>query len=925
MSNNSTHIRESAGLARRPLYVTSLVAALAASSMVGCSWEGSSSNTRARGFTGSSQYWLSSRAGQSDATIDAQEVSGRYNTAWYENTAAQENLPEWYVAEAKLKVNELETQRAEAQAEFLAQQASRSQRFAELDAGLQHAFTKEQVAVANADTVAETYASEAQRLFAMVSAREAEIENQANLGDALIRATISEREAEYEKLRAGAIKGWEQAQAEHQLMKAQRGKVFEDGQAEITDMMKIADMTESRTRAKLAAIRSEGSAIQQQSAARVNDLDQQIQTATKRVSAQSSQLREQASALEEQATATASELNARADALEAGRAGADFEHQVETAGLNFQQIQADAIHLTKKSQAAASEVDAEIERRAAFSEKFLLVANAEYEQQRAGAQRERQHGLADVSVMRARADRLEREARADFILAQAQAYANSLREEAAHLSELADSQFENIRAEAEAEAAAIQAEVLNSLAAQFAAGNVTLNDRERFQSDIDYDAPAPTPADVATVPSIVEPGHVASFKTALGESAMLRAQANAFERSLLADFQERTALAETNWIVAQAQHDEMVAGIEAFEIQGDVNAKGLAHNAATMIVTGEAELGFSKADAGSIKKELTAAIMNLRAEANATSVKAQAAVTQLLSEANVVETAGQAEIRSLAARREAIQRRGNATVRRLAAEASAIETTQGALIAQMRQEVRSAQAILKAELARLDQAAESFIQIGEATFEETVASADSFHAKTKALVEQMYAENDATRLTAKADVEHLRTIARADELIGEGTVQRLLARAEAETNIAAGFDTANRAAIDAESRVAEARLASALTQTDAYEDTIKSVFDARLAGVQADRNRAYARQFVNEAQNDARIAQARAAADAYRQLSTDALAQLQDKRTKFETAAQENWDSRLALPTRLLTDFQAGPAWNSTTGAIGVANVPLED
>lgn len=924
MSTFTNAVRASSEVVRRPLFVTSLVATLAASSMVGCSWDGASSSKNTRAFKGS-QYWVDTRANLADATVDPASVRGRYDAAWFDNTGAQNSLPEWYVAEAKLGVNELETQRAEAQANFVADRATRSQRFAELDAQLQQAFSQEQLTVADADQLSETFASESQRLLALVSAREAEIENKANLGDALIRATIREREAEFDKLRSEATKEWERSQAQHTLMVAQRQNVSQDGQAEIRDMIKIADMTESRTRAKLASIRADQDAVAQQTTARVSDLDQQISSTTKRVGAQTSQLREQASALEEQSLATAIELRARAAALETGKTTANFEHNVAAADLDFQKVQADAQHLSQKSTATQSEIEAEVDRRTAFAGKFLQVAEAQFEQHRAGIERERTHGLADVSVMRARADRLEREARADFIFAQAQAHASALREEATHLSELADAEFDKIRAEAESEAAVIQAEVLNTLAAQIKGGNVTFPNRENYTSSINFDTPAPTPSDVATVPAIVEPAHIAIFKTALGESAMLRAQSSAFERQLLADFQENSTRVETQWVIAQAQHDEMLAEIQAFQVQGGVNVEELASNADTILKTGEAELGFSKVDASSIKKEIEAAIINLRAEADATQTKAQAAVTQLLSEAKVVQTAGDAEIRSLTARRDAVARRGNATVRQLRAEASALEATQGALIAQMRQEVRSAQTILQAETARLDQAAESFVQIAQATYEETLATSDSFNTKTKALVEKMYAENDATRLAAKADVEHLRTVARADELIGEGQVQRMLAQAEAETNIFASFDTAQRASIDAQARVAEAQLAANLAKTDAREDSVKAIFDARLASVKADRNRALAQQFMTDAQRDARIAQARAAAEAYSQLSTDALAQLQDKRAKFETAAQDNWDSRLALPTRLLTDENAGEVWKSTTRVIGVANVPLED
>ena len=79
MSTTNNREHASAGLTSRPLFVTSLVAGLAMSTMVGCSWTGSS-NSQAR-YSSGSQYWTATRASLSDQTIDPASTTGQSNTA----------------------------------------------------------------------------------------------------------------------------------------------------------------------------------------------------------------------------------------------------------------------------------------------------------------------------------------------------------------------------------------------------------------------------------------------------------------------------------------------------------------------------------------------------------------------------------------------------------------------------------------------------------------------------------------------------------------------------------------------------------------------------------------------------------------------------------------------------------------------------
>jgi hypothetical protein len=188
------------------------------------------------------------------------------------------------------------------------------------------------------------------------------------------------------------------------------------------------------------------------------------------------------------------------------------------------------------------------------------------------------------------------------------------------------------------------------------------------------------------------------------------------------------------------------------------------------------------------------------------------------------------------------------------------------------------------------------MQIAEATYEEAVTVSDTFAEKTKIASNSIQIENDVERQIAQAGVDHLRNLVNAQELAGRAEVERLVAQAAANRETAESGDIANRAAIYAQSQISDAFINAKLAAADAKDENVRSIFESRIASVQADRDRAFAQKYLSDTQQQARLAKAQAAAAAYRDMSVAAVAMLNEKKTAFENAAKVNWDARLAMP-----------------------------
>ncbi len=894
-------------LTRRPVFLTACVAGLAAA-VVGCS---NQSTSRTTGYTGST--YTNQLANRSTAKVDPSAKVGRYEPQWYVDRAGQVELPPLWLGEAVQSTADVQSIRAEAISTRIATQAKENAALAQAEAELRAAMSNEQIAIAEADGTQNAYDAKVTELTMQVTSQESAFESKARLNDALLESMIKERQAEFESMRSQAVKEFGQAEAQHQRMLGQRAAVEQNGLVEIAQMVKIADMTESRAASKVQALRSEADAFSKQTKAKVSGLNQQIKSLAEQIGAESSALREKAASLEEEGKATSHELLVKAQSLEERDLDQEFGLKQTGAELKFEKAQSQHHEWMQQADATVTEAEAAIERLRAAAEEFMLISEADLHQQKAATERFREHGLADVFVQRAQAERIEREARAEFVKSQAEALATAAREEAAHLNELAEKQFEQIKSQAEADAARIRAEMIATLAQQIQKGSTelpgktdgttgtttnkkTTGGNQTGTTVVTANDAVPAKPDVPVKPAVMEPEHVAKFKSALAQVTKVRVQADAHERAILATFQERTQKLDAWWQQQQAKYSGMIAEASGFGQQAIAKADAIRSKAEKSLRLAQAEMKREFAEADAFRKETFAQITNLRAQGQKVFEQNKAEATRLLAQAEALDNGGAAEIRALEAQRDAVRRRGEAQVRTLVADANSIGSTQKALVAQMRQEINSAQHILKAELARLDQTAESFMQIAEATYQEAVTVSDTFAEKTRIASNKIQIENDVDRQIAQVGVDHLRNLVNAQELAGRAEVERLVAHAAADREFAESGDIAKRAGIYAQSQISDAFVNAKLAAADAKDENVRSIFESRIASVQADRDRAFAQKYLSDTQQQARLAKAQAAAAAYRDMSVAAVALLNEKKFAFENAAKQNWDARLAMP-----------------------------
>jgi len=917
MTTRTTH----SVLSRRPIFITGLVAALAAGVGSGCSTSGSKYgwNTNAKAYENNSM------AAMSNAQIDPNATHGQFDSQWFQQRASEVQLPAVWVSEASHAIHEMEGRRANLESARITELAGRSEKLAYADAQMERANVRETIGFADAQFLQDRFDAKLSEMDVVAMSQEQSIEDEARFNDSVIRTTTQSRQAEFEKLRSGATADFDRAQAQHQRMLAERVAVTDSGWATIGEMTKIADMTEARASSKAKALRTSGETLKSQTAARVEEFSERIASERQVTSTKVASLREQASTIKSQAFADADELLARAETIESTDHEALYKMTIESAEQAFNKAKADSASHQSHAEAMLSEVEAELTRRRSDAVRFLGVAEADFNKNTQEIETIHQSSIAEVEMLRTFSSTLELEAKAQFVVAEAQAIAGARFEQATHDNELAQKQFAAAKAEAEAEATRMNAQISQQIAQQLASGSVSLPEfvdpQNPMSSFEDVASPEGEPGEI---PAVFEPEHIASFKTTLARAAMISAKADALQMAADAGFEEDTKRLDAWWTQKQAMHDRFLAEADAMEQKAIAKADQMSAESQSMLTVGKAQYDRGLAEAEAIRKDAFAQATAYRAKSKSIRTKAEASATQMLSQANALELTGEAESKSLQVQMESERARGEAKARGFFAEADAVEQSQQAVVAQMRQEISTSEQVLRAELARLDQSAESFMQIAEATFQEARTVADTFDAKTKILATQMQADSEADFRFAMAGVEHLRNVTTAQEVAAQAHVDRAIAEAELRRSGAEFTDTVRRARIDADSQIASAQMDAESMKADAMDTAAVALFEARIAGVTADRDRAFAQAYLSDQATIARRNQAVAAANAYREISAAAVARLNTTKSEFEQAADVNWNSRLAIPGALTAEDLDGSKWllKNTSYDVDIAGVP---
>lgn len=877
-----------------PIFITGFVAALAAS-MGGCG--GTKGKLAVRG-----EPTLEQQARLATTNIDPNGVTGEFDANYFSSRGTEVQLPTRWVSEAHGSVAEIEARRAAAQGGFVTAQANEQEGFSAADNQMQRAFSDREIASASADRMRAVNEARGFEFGEEIVSHEIIADAEIDRRERLLTASVREWQAEVERMRSQAESDWNAALSEHDSMLVQRAAVFQRGQATIDQMTATAEQTAQRAGERVNELRTRAGTLTTQTQAQVAELNNRIQTVLEQSTAQHQELTRRARAEEERSAATVAQMLAEAESLESQKANEKFGLAVMSARVGHDNALTDAEQLRRQAQEKFDSDAAEVERKRSEIDREYSNALTAYEEAMANIDADFEKANAEASTFFAEADRVEATGRANFIKAEIDARVRAVREQAAHNVELSETQFKQIRAEAEAEAKRAQAELSAALAKQFGAGSTALPGNEiQPEPNATKGDKTPKMAKAGKKPKIVEPAHVSAFRVALAEASKIRQHGEAAESEAIASRDQEVAEFDAWWRGKEATFASWHARVDAFERQCIAATDELYAQADAIVAAANADRKHNEVGAETDRRTTLARIDTLRSSAQAEAKRSSATVSQLMAQAESTRRNGESEAEALRVTRDSTLRRGTAQAEAYLAQADSIEQSQRAVVAQMYEEINANQQILAAEIQRMDQTAASFIAIAEANYDENVALANTFERITVANASELTAAHFAARKQAEAEIDHLRTIRESELALGNAQVDRFIADAEAALAFEQARDIADRGRITAQRRIADAGSNESLAIASADEQAINARFNHRVASTEADRNRAYAQLYVAGQQQAKQAERAMAEARALKESSNAALARLEQAANAFQNAANVNWDSRLAQPTPMPT------------------------
>ena len=337
---------------------------------------------------------------------------------------------------------------------------------------------------------------------AQIDARRHTFEAEGRRREAFLAASISEWQAEVERMRSGAEASWHDAMARHEQLMAERSAVESRGQATIDKMVQVADLTNSRAVEKVAALRTEAQSNTEATNATVEELNSTIHSTREQTVARVSDLRQQAESLREETFSTIDELTAEADALALQDIEGEYSMSLQQAQVRFEGAIAEASDLRGMAIERRTALGSEMQRRFAELEASEATTQASYEEAIDNIEATFENEMAKIDVQRAEADKIEKAARAKFVQAEVDARVAAIIEESTHQNELAEDEFAQIRAAAKAEAAELQTKLYRQIAKEAKSGKKSMK-REVNENTPSSDQPTPEFADAGANPLYV--------------------------------------------------------------------------------------------------------------------------------------------------------------------------------------------------------------------------------------------------------------------------------------------------------------------------------------------------------------------------------------------------------------------------------------
>ena len=849
------------------------------------------------GCAGSNSSWTSNNRTSSPSEVGLNDFSqSKVASRDYVNTEATRNqLPDEYLAEARIGLAEIEAALAAARASEIEQDASLREGLAHVSAQRRDAEARERAMLAQAEKVQSQYSAKQNELWTSISSRERSLNSDSEKNAAFIDALRKEAEMAHSEMTSRAWQDYTTAKAQVEKFKSVREATLEEGRAMIEDMHENAKATRSRAQATVSKLRTQAQSVRQQTEARAEELQVQIVSIREQTESEYNRLISRASSMEKDAKARFQETMARANAMTEQGSEEEYDLRINAAQTELRKAEAEYERLRNQAETTLERANAEIERLQAEAEQIAYLGNSNFEHTSSELNSWKKSEQAEISKQRSRAERLEKDARAEFVKAEAQARANAIRETAAHQSELAESTMKKIISEAESEAAKVRSKILEELA------------NRQKQNSVEFAGktePAPEqPEDLHTVPEVpkvkpvtprVEPEHIAQFRSSLARVMNLRSNADALEMAMNATFDESVSRAEAVRAQFMALSSEKLAVAEAMSTQARAQYADLTTQAEAWIVTAKANYDRSTSEADAFRKEMLASASDLRAEATSSRDYALAQAELFRVEANTVKNSGSSELRALEAALDATKRRGNAEFDRLWVEADSVERSNEALFSQINTQIASAERVLEAELAKQDRAIDSALVIAEANYNESMVNADVFARKSDVEINRMAAQNNLDYALASAEIDHLRNLSYSTVLKADATVGRMLATARADREQSEAIAEVASAKLRTDSDMKRAEIMASSRSAEAREEAVRALFDARLVQVNSERIREMTEFYRDDVFMQTNLETSLAQAEAMRSEMNQRFAELKNQQMQLQRSARDNWDVRLA-------------------------------
>ena len=829
------------------------------------------------------------------ATVSNPHAQTTQTLKYMKENAHRHHLPDKYYSEAQIGMGEVTAKRDAARAAEIERDAIFRNQTAHIAARRQSALTNENISLAEAEKLKKEFAAMHRRTAAELAARERETKADAENWISIRTALAKEYQSAQNDLISQAEYDFAQDQARLEKLRTVREATENEGLAALDQMQENARATRARAIATAAALRTEAQAVKEQTAARATDLSKRTGTVRQRSVAKSNRLLAQATASEQNSRARANELEARATALEVQASQKESELKVTTAKSQRQKAQAAYDVDLSNARSGYERAIAEIERFRGDANVTIHQAESDFGKQLGELNAWLKDALAEVGKIRAKADRLEMDAHAEFVKAEATARAKAWRETAAHQDTLAEAQMKKIMAEAETEAARIREQTLTELARKMNAGKVEFEG----QTTPGPEQPAelhnvPDAPKVAKVTPRIEPEHVAAYRSALAQVMRGRIRADAQQTALQAthtEHQKKIDAVRTQQLALAAEQNAT-----ADALGKKAEAELAEHTAQVDAELATAKSSYTRAivEAGAFRKEVLAEATNMRAKAKAEVDTGFAQAQAWRKEADVVTNNADAEILAIKAELQATHQRGEAEHNRLVTEATSVQESQSALACQIESEIKTAQQSLQAELTKLDRQLDTGYVIAKADYEETLVLAEVLGRKNEVELARIAAQDELQQAMTRAELERARDELYVNQVKNEAEIDRIVAGALAEREQSVAICDAAEVAARAQ---ADVNTANALAQrriASAHEEAIKSLFDARLAQVYSERILAKNENFLDQSFHRVNVETALAQARAAREDTRNRLAQLAKRQKQLQTAAMQDWDSRLA-------------------------------